>query len=248
MMPDRRVYPRFNVRWPAQYRTLHSPGDRSRVVVMDMGAEGMCFVSRELFDVGQVIEIQIRLDEQETVVFRTEVIWLARLDHDHFKVSVKIVDGTMGDEIKFIRRYCEKMLAFSRKDKRILIVEDEVDMVRLLEIELVKENYHVICAFDGEDGFEKYLMERPDLVIVDIGIPKINGRQVCRKIRREQNDERTPILMLTARAEDVDRIIGRVIGVQKYVTKPFDTQELLRDIRELLNEGDTLRKGAAYGI
>jgi DNA-binding response OmpR family regulator len=119
--------------------------------------------------------------------------------------------------------------------KKILIVEDEQNLVTLLKLELTHENYHVVSAADGEEGLKKYVLEKPHLIILDIGLPKLNGYEVCRKIRTEKKDEFTPILMLTARNGDVDRIVGRVIGAQKYITKPFLIEYLLQEVSILLN-------------
>ena len=125
---------------------------------------------------------------------------------------------------------------FAEKRKKILIVDDEKDMVDLLQIELEKEDYNVISAYDGENGLDKYLNEKPDLIILDVMMPKMTGHGFCRKIRREFDDNHTPILMLTALSEDSDRIIGRVIGAEKYITKPFDIENLLKEVEELLSQ------------
>jgi CheY-like chemotaxis protein len=234
-MPEKRIYPRFSVQLGAQYRTLRSPSDPLRVTVMDIAAEGMRFISDELFDVGQILELHVSIDNNEKISFKVEVMWLTRAEEGGYNIGVKIVDGAHGDQAKFIRYYCEKMLSLSSQtSKKILIMDDEPDMVRLLQIELEKENYDVICAFDGEEGFEKYLRLKPNLIILDMSMPKMNGRTVCRKIRMEQGDEKTPIVMLTARDEEADRIIGRVAGAQKYITKPFDMNDLLNTVEGLI--------------
>jgi CheY-like chemotaxis protein len=234
-MPEKRIYPRFSVQLSAQYRTLHSPVDPLRVTVMDIGPEGMRFLSQDLFDVGQVLELHVTLDADEKITFKVEVMWLSRSEEGGYCTGVKIVDGARADQARFIRYYCEKMLSMSAQSpKKILIMDDEEDMVRLLQIELEKENYDVIYAYDGEEGFEKYLRQRPNLIILDMSMPKMNGRAVCRKIRMEQGDDQTPIVMLTARGEEADRIIGRVAGAQKYITKPFDMQELLSTVEGLI--------------
>jgi len=118
--------------------------------------------------------------------------------------------------------------------KKILIVEDEPDMSKMLQLEMQHEHYDIVCAYDGEEAYDKYLSEKPDLIILDIMIPKLNGYEVCRRIRRENEDKNTPILMLTAKTEDVDRIVGRVIGAEKYLTKPFDRQNLIKEVKKLL--------------
>ena len=117
--------------------------------------------------------------------------------------------------------------------RKILIIEDELDIVELLKNRLELYNYQVITAFDGQDGFAKFLNEQPDLIILDLMLPKINGYEVCRKIRREK-DDKTPILMLTAKDTDVDKIVGRVKGADQYMTKPFVAEELLDTVKLLL--------------
>ena len=115
---------------------------------------------------------------------------------------------------------------------KILIIEDDKNIVDLLELELRKQ-YRVISAYDGEAGLIKYFQEKPDLIILDIGLPKLNGYEVCRRIRQKR-DYRTLIVMLSARAQEADQIVGRVIGAQKYLTKPFEIDSLLNEITKLL--------------
>ncbi len=233
-MPEKRNYPRFSVQLGAQYRTLRSPEEPLRVTVMDIGAEGMRFFSDELFDVGQVLELHVAFNTDERTCFKVEVMWLTRAEEGKYNIGVKIVDGGRMDQAKFIRYYCEKMLSLSSQgSKKILIVDDEPDMVRLLQIELEK-NYEVILAYDGEEGFEKYMRQRPHLIILDMSMPKMNGRALCRKIRMEREDNKTPIVMLTAKGDEADKIIGRVMGAQKYITKPFDMQELVVTVEGLI--------------
>lgn len=241
-MLEKRAYSRFSVQLSALYKTLGPSKDHFHVTVMDVGAEGMCLLSENLFDIGQEIEIVVHLDAEEKVSFRTQVAWLSRADKKQYKVGIRIVDGTTNDEVKFIRFYCEKMMSLSQELKKILLIDDEKDMVELLQIELERENYNVVHAYDGEDGFAKYLSERPDLIILDLAMPKMTGRQVCRKIRREEEDNKTPIVMLTAKSEETDRIIGKVVGAQKYITKPFEMQELLGAVQGLLSLSEWRRQ------
>jgi len=100
---------------------------------------------------------------------------------------------------------------------------------------LEANHYKVITALDGEDGFAQFLKEEPDLIILDLMLPKISGNEVCRRIRREEEDH-TRILMLTSKNQDTDRIIGRVQGADTYMTKPFEGQELLKEVELLLNK------------
>ena len=114
---------------------------------------------------------------------------------------------------------------------RVLIIEDEKEIVRLLKYNLEKEGYAVLSAADGQAGLELARAEKPDFIILDLMLPKLDGMQVCRAIRA---DQQVPILMLTAKKEEIDRIIGLELGADDYVTKPFSVRELLARIKSIL--------------
>jgi two-component system alkaline phosphatase synthesis response regulator PhoP len=122
-------------------------------------------------------------------------------------------------------------------EQRILIVEDEPDLRRGLELNLKAEGYGVLTASRGDDAIAQALAERPDLVLLDIMLPGMNGFDVCRELRRRGFD--CPIIMLTARAEEVDRVVGLEIGADDYVTKPFSVRELMARIRVRLRRHGT---------
>jgi len=123
---------------------------------------------------------------------------------------------------------------------RILIVEDEPVLVEALEYSLTRQGYQVSTAGDGLAGLEIAQRERPDLIVLDIMLPKMDGLEVCRRVRREMN---TPILMLTARADEVDRVVGLEMGADDYLTKPFSMRELLARVKALLRRVDLDREG-----
>lgn len=115
---------------------------------------------------------------------------------------------------------------------RILVIEDDHAILRGLKDNLEYESYDVFCAMDGERGYQLIQEQQPDLIILDLMIPKLDGYELCQKIRGE--GIATPILMLTARSEEVDRVQGLDLGADDYVTKPFSTPELLARIRAIL--------------
>jgi len=113
-------------------------------------------------------------------------------------------------------------------DKKILVVDDERPIVDILKINLQKENYIVFEAYDGEDAVEKARMINPDLILLDVMLPKLDGFSVCRKIRETSS---VPIIMLTAREEEVDKVLGLELGADDYMTKPFSVRELMARIK-----------------
>ena len=116
-------------------------------------------------------------------------------------------------------------------DNKILIVEDDTNLLTTLKYNLQKDGYDVITSIDGAEAVEIAQKEKPDLIILDVMLPKMNGFEVCRILRREMI---VPILMLTAKAEETDKVVGLEIGADDYMTKPFSMRELLARVRAML--------------
>ncbi|CAI8008849.1 Alkaline phosphatase synthesis transcriptional regulatory protein PhoP [Geodia barretti] len=113
----------------------------------------------------------------------------------------------------------------------VLVVEDEPNLLMALKYTLEQEGYDTLTAVDGESGLRIAQSRSPDLVILDVMLPSLDGFEVCRILRRQSN---IPILMLTARGEEVDRVVGLELGADDYVTKPFNMRELLARVRNML--------------
>ena len=130
--------------------------------------------------------------------------------------------------------------------KRILVVDDEMSIVNILKVNLEKGGYDVLTAMDGEEGLITALTEDVDLVLLDVMLPKMDGFEVCKKIRQKSE---VPILMLTARSEEIDKILGLELGADDYVTKPFSVRELMArvkaNLRRTVSQSDD--KGASDG-
>jgi DNA-binding response OmpR family regulator len=120
--------------------------------------------------------------------------------------------------------------------KKVLVVDDEPTLVATLRYNLEREGYQVVTAADGDSGVSLARSDRPDLVILDLMLPMIDGFEVCRLLRREMA---VPILMLTAKADEVDKVVGLELGADDYVTKPFSMRELLARVRALLRRAET---------
>jgi DNA-binding response OmpR family regulator len=121
--------------------------------------------------------------------------------------------------------------------KKILIVEDEAAMLKLLMIQLGAAGYEILAAMDGEEGILKARKERPDLILLDVLLPKMDGFEVCRKLKLDKDFAAIPIVMLTAKAEKMDRFFGKEVGADAYITKPFEPHQLIATIGRLLDDG-----------
>lgn len=122
-------------------------------------------------------------------------------------------------------------------DAHVLVVEDEEDILQLVEYNLLKEGYTVSCARTGEEGLRLARDEKPDLVLLDLMLPGIDGHEVCRALRREAATEKVPIVMLTAKGEEADVVAGLEQGADDYITKPFSPKVLVARIRTVLRRG-----------
>ncbi len=126
--------------------------------------------------------------------------------------------------------------------KKILLVDDEKNLTEILAFNLKKEGYEVLCAYDGEAGLQYALKESPDLVVLDVMMPKMDGFEVCKKIREKYT---MPIIMLTARDGEVDIVLGLELGADDYVTKPFGTRELMARIKANLRKKESKQETGA---
>ena len=122
---------------------------------------------------------------------------------------------------------------------KVLIIEDDKEIVNLLEIHLKDLSLEVTKAYDGEDGLRMALSDSPDLIILDLMLPKMDGIQVCQKIRAKEIS--TPILMLTARSEEIDRVLGLEIGADDYMTKPFSIREFIARVKAMFRRTQLIK-------
>jgi two-component system alkaline phosphatase synthesis response regulator PhoP len=124
--------------------------------------------------------------------------------------------------------------------KKILVVEDEAELTGAIQIRLEQAGYEVLIAYDGQQALEKARGENPDLIVLDLMLPKIDGYKVCRMLKFDEKYKKIPVVMLTARAQEKDESLGYEVGADAFITKPFKYQVLLSKIRELL--GDSVFK------
>lgn len=120
--------------------------------------------------------------------------------------------------------------------KRILIVDDEVQLVEMVKMRLEASGYETISAYDGQEGFDKAKKDKPDLIILDLMLPKMDGYKVCGLLKNDARYSKIPIIMFTARVQEEDVRLGKDLGAEEYVTKPFDPKVLLSKIKELIGE------------
>lgn len=118
--------------------------------------------------------------------------------------------------------------------KKILVVDDEADLVEMVTLRLEVNDFTVIKAYDGQTGLDLSRTEKPDLIILDLMLPKLDGYKVCRMLKFDEKYKNIPIILFTAKAQDADRELGKEVKADAYITKPFDPAVLLAKIKELI--------------
>lgn len=121
---------------------------------------------------------------------------------------------------------------------KILIADDEKNIVELAKLYLERDGFVTVCAYDGEEAISVFAKESPELIILDIMMPKIDGWQVCREIRKTSQ---IPIIMLTAKSDTFDKVLGLELGADDYMTKPFEPKELVARVKAVLRRSETLK-------
>lgn len=119
---------------------------------------------------------------------------------------------------------------------RILLIEDEKDMMEMLTFRLEAAGFEVIQAYDGQEGLDKAYAHNPDLILLDLMLPKIDGYKVCRALKSDEKHRKIPIAIITARADLKGKAFGLECGAEAYIVKPFDPEQLMDKIKELLKE------------
>jgi len=127
---------------------------------------------------------------------------------------------------------------------RILVVDDEPDVVHLVEYNLKAADYEVVTASDGEQALKKARAAMPNLIILDLMLPELDGLEVCKLLRRDQSTAAIPIIILTAKSAEMDRVLGLELGADDYLTKPFSPRELVLRVKRLLRSGSTATEKA----
>src|SRR6202044_3033531 len=122
--------------------------------------------------------------------------------------------------------------------KRVLVIEDDKDIVELVRYNLEKDGYQVASSGDGATGLAQIRKAAPDLLVLDLMLPKLSGLEICKEVRKDVSLNRIPILILTAKGEEADRVVGLELGADDYVTKPFSPRELAARVKALLRRAE----------
>jgi two-component system, OmpR family, alkaline phosphatase synthesis response regulator PhoP len=127
---------------------------------------------------------------------------------------------------------------------KILVVDDEIYIVHILDFSLGMEGYEVVTALDGEQALERARAEHPDLIVLDIMMPKLDGYETCKMLKADDNTKQIPVILLSAKGRNVDQKIGFEVGADDYITKPFSPRKLVERINAILGQSSSNRMQA----
>ena len=125
---------------------------------------------------------------------------------------------------------------------RILVVDDEIYIVHILDFSLGMEGYEVVTALDGEQALEKARSEKPDLIVLDIMMPKLDGYETCKRLKADPATKEVPVILLSAKGRNVDQKVGFEVGADDYITKPFSPRKLVERINAILGHGTSQQR------
>jgi two-component system, OmpR family, alkaline phosphatase synthesis response regulator PhoP len=125
---------------------------------------------------------------------------------------------------------------------RILVVDDEIYIVHILDFSLGMEGYEVLTALDGEQALEKARTEKPDLIVLDIMMPKLDGYETCKRLKADPATKDVPVILLSAKGRNVDQKVGFEVGADDYITKPFSPRKLVERINAILGHGTSQQR------
>jgi two-component system, OmpR family, phosphate regulon response regulator PhoB len=130
--------------------------------------------------------------------------------------------------------------------KKVLIIEDEKDLAELLAFNLEKEGYAATCVYDGKLGIERASVDLPDLILLDLMLPGLLGTEVCKALRKDQRTARIPIIMITAKGDEIDRVVGFEVGADDYIVKPFSMREVALRIKAVMRRFEQESQAPAH--
>ena len=243
---ERRRFPRYNVALDVNFGPISASGGRpthvqlERTITVNLSLGGLCLYSDGVYPIGTGIVCVMTLPGRATPV---EVVgslaWFQKIDQDAhgYKLGVEFTNMTAEDQTA-LQELCEHPpAAQASRSKRVLLVDDDEELRLAMQLRFESVGFQVLTAGDGLEALRKGRDEHPHLIVLDLMLPHLNGYEVCRLLKFDQKFRHIPIILCTARCRREDMDMGRTVGADAYVTKPFNGKELIAKVEELLKLG-----------
>ena len=210
---------------------------QERTVTVNISLGGLCVYSDRLVPIGSTVFCSVslpgRVEPIETV---GTLVWFQKVDREAhgYKLGVEFSQISAENQHGLQTLFERPPEAAASRAKKLLLVDDDEDLRLALKLRFESEGFEVITAGDGLEALRKGRHDRPHLIVLDLMLPNLNGYEVCRLLKFDQKFAHIPILMMTARSRREDMEMGKTVGADAYITKPFDGKALLAKVEELL--------------
>ena len=240
---ERRRFSRYEMALDVAVTPLTVDAGRSadaateRTVSVNISAGGLCLYTARLYPIGSPLSCSISLPGRSAPLDLTgTVAWFQKMEREGhgYKLGVEFAKISPADAAA-ITALCEHPPAAGQaSSKRLLLVDDDEELRRALQLRFESSGFEVITAADGLEALRKGRSEHPQVIILDLMLPQLNGYEVCRLLKFDQKFHHIPIILCTARSRQEDLVMGEAVGADAYVTKPFDGKALIAKANELL--------------
>ena len=240
---ERRRNPRYHMALDVAYGPSSGPKARpdasqlDRTVSVNLSLGGLCLYSDVFYPVGAQLFCSLTLPGRATALDFTGVVaWFQKIDQDAhgYKLGVEFSKLSPEHRAALEQLFEHPPAAEASTSKRLLLVDDDEELRRALQLRFESSGFQVITAANGLEALRKAREERPDLMILDLMLPHLNGYEVCRLLKFDQKFQHIPIILCTARSRQEDVAMGQLVGADAYITKPFDGKGLIAKAQELL--------------
>ena len=224
---------------PAASVQPRPPEDRlERSVTVNISLGGLCLYSDILYPLGSQLFCAISVPGRAAPIEVVgTIVWFQKVDRDvhGYKLGVEFADLSPEDKASLQKLFNQPPhTQRSTARKRLLLVDDDAELRHAMELRFASSGFQVSTAGDGLEALRKGREERPDLIILDLMLPSLNGYEVCRLLKFDQKYHDIPIILCTARSRQEDQVMGQAVGADAYITKPFDGKALIAKANELL--------------
>lgn len=242
---ERRQFPRYHVALDVAFGPVVSGGTRpeehqlQRTVTVNLSLGGLCLYSDTLYPVGTRLFCTLTVPKRVQPVEAIGIlVWFQKVDENanDSKLGIEFSDISTEDNAVLQALLEHPPAAQPTRSKRLLLVEDDQELRLALQLRFESSGFQVLTASDGLEALRRAREERPHLIILDLMLPHLNGFEVCRLLKFDQKFQHIPIVLFTARCRSEDVAMGREVGADAYVTKPFSGKDLIAKVEELLSE------------
>lgn len=252
---ERRQFPRYNVALDVSFGPLRRGANGSaapsgetasaapaqklqRTFSVNLSLGGLCVYSDVVYPIGTELWCAVTVPGRPRPVEAVGMLaWFQRVDQEShgYKLGIEFSGISRETQAALQALFDQPPAAAASRSKRLLLVDDDEELCLALKLRFESSGFQVITAANGVEALRKGREERPHLIILDLMLPQLNGYEVCRLLKFDQKFQHIPIILCTARCRREDRELGTTVGADAYVTKPFNGQDLIAKVEELLN-------------